>query len=68
VGGYVVQAGIEGTEAPGLVRVRIELHHEQEGSAMEATLNVRDNQTLVLGSTRTYQGAALILIMRTSFR
>ncbi len=49
------------------VRIGVGLNHEGEGTAMNATVTVRDGQTLVLGSTRTRAGAALILVMRTTF-
>ena len=54
--------------SPDRVRIGVELRHEEDGTAMNATVTVRDGQTLVLGSTRTRAGAALILVMRTGFR
>ena len=67
-GAFQIETGVEQTQDPGLLRVRVELASETEGRPMEATVNVRDGQTLVLGSTRTSSGAALILIMRTTLR
>lgn len=65
-GAFEVSTWVEETRDPQLLRVSVELRSEEEGSPMEATVNVRDGQTLVLGSTRTSSGAALILIMRTT--
>ena len=65
-GDFQVSVYVTETESPETVRVGVELASAQEGSTMEATVNVRDGQTLVLGSTRTSSGAALILIMRTT--
>ena len=67
-GGFTVETDMMTTQTEGMIRIRVQLYHELDGSAMLATVNVRDNQTLVLGSTRTLEGAALILIMRTSFQ
>jgi hypothetical protein len=68
VGGYVVGVSAEMSEDRERMRIGVELAHENEGPAMDATVTVRDGQTLVLGSTRTYEGAALILVMRVQFR
>lgn len=77
-GGYQVEVNVDPVwvEAEGdnprrssdRVRIQVSLHHETQGPAMEVTVNVRDGQTLVLGSTRTVEGEALILIMRTELR
>ena len=50
------------------VRIGVALTQEQEAPSMQATVTVRDGQTLVLGSTRTQAGEALILVMRTRFQ
>lgn len=76
-GGYLVEVALEpvfeqdsggGARPSDRVRIAVELFHEQEGPAMRATVSVRDGQTMVLGSTRTRDGTALILVMRTTFR
>ncbi len=69
-GGFTVRTEVWNTGDPNLLRVAVELVHEAAGLAMAATVNVRDGQTLVLGSTRSYEGPegnALILIMRSTF-
>lgn len=68
VGGYVVEVRTDLAEDNERMRIGVELRHDNEGPAMDATVTVRDGQTLVLGSTRTYEGAALILVMRVQFR
>ena len=65
-GDFQVSVYVTQTESPETVRVSVELVSYEEGQTMEATVNVRDGQTLVLGSTRTSSDAALILIMRTT--
>lgn len=76
-GGYLVDVALEpvferdsqgGPVPSDRVRIAVELFHEQEGPAMRATVSVRDGQTMVLGSTRTRDGTAIILVMRTTFR
>lgn len=68
-GGYVIQTWVGAAEGDPSKdpRVSVELHHEGHGPAMEATVRVHDGQTLVLGSTRTLDGEALILIMRVTY-
>lgn len=68
VGGYVVEVRTELADDLERMRIGVELRHDNEGPAMDAAVTVRDGQTLVLGSTRTYEGAALILVMRVQFR
>ena len=65
----VVEAVEDGPDrvSPDRVRIGVALNREGDGNAMNATVTVRDGQTLVLGSTRTRAGAALILVMRTTF-
>ena len=63
-GPFQIETWVERTDDPNLLRVAVGLHSDEDGTPMEATVNVRDEQTLVLGSTRTMSGAALILIMR----